>query len=197
MACTATSSCVAIVAGVLTAGVVHAAPVSVDVVLTSNNINTSFQTVELGAGIWDIDLRTETVAGSPNWIAWNPWGFASTPGCDASGANCDRGWLNDYRIKVGDNDSFGVNLPRIIYRTAELARDNFSSFALELSGTESVRFSISDGTNPETYLNNAGGLSLRLVLRDVPPPESVVPLPGTLPMVLSGLLLLGMRGRTR
>lgn len=189
----------AVVAGVLTAGVAHATPI--DVVLTSNSFDTSFQTVELGAGIWDIDLRTETVSGSPNWIAWNP--FGDVAGCDIDGTNCERGWFNDYGIKVGDSDQFGVNLPRMTYSTAELARANFSSYALELSGTESVRFSISDGANGPQYADNLGGLSLRLALRDAPVPDpdpgdvSVVSLPGTLPMLLTGLLMLGLRGRPR
>jgi hypothetical protein len=186
-------------AGIMAHGAAHAA--TVDVVLRSNSIDTSFQTVALEAGTWDIGLlATFTGLG---FISWNPWG--TTAGC-VSGTNCERGWLNDFLISTSDGTSVGVNVPRVAYGTPELARNNFSAFEFVLGQAGDVVFSISDGqTDVGQYANNLGGLSLRLTLRDapVPPPPppntdtSVIPLPAGGVLLLSAFGLMGWASRRR
>lgn len=171
---------------------------TLDVVLTSNSITTSFQTVALAAGTWDIDLRTEIVPGSPNWIAWNAWGFAS--GCNSEGEDCATGWLSYYTIATSEGTTRVNELTR--YASAELARAAFGSFALVLGAEEEVTFGINDGSNPATYFDNLGGLSLRLTLRDAPPPPnpdppSVIPLPAGGLLLLSAFGLMGLASRRR
>jgi hypothetical protein len=179
-------------AGIMAHGAANAA--TVDVVLRSNSIDTSFQTVALEAGTWDIGLLA-SITGL-GFISWNPWGMTS--GC-VSSANCTRGWLNDFRITTSDGTSVGVNVPRVAYGTPELARNNFKPFEFVLGQAGDVVFSISDGqTDVGQYANNLGGLSLRLTLRDAPPPPpppttnpSVIPLPAGGVLLLSAFGLMG------
>lgn len=187
----------ALAAMITTSGAAHAA--TVDVVLTSNSFALSFQTVALEAGTWDIDLRTESIPGSPNWIAWNPWGTApNVRGCDSTGANCERGWLNDYRITTSDGTSVGANVPRVAYATPELARNRRSAFEFVLDQAGDVLFSISNGPDIlNNYAFNQGGLSLRLTLRDAPvqPVDPVDPTdPSVIPLPAGGVLLLSAFG---
>jgi hypothetical protein len=185
-------------AGIMAHGAANAA--TVDVVLRSNSIDTSFQTVALEAGTWDIGLLASFTG--LGFISWNPWGMTS--GC-VSGANCTRGWLNDFRITTSDGTSVGVNVPRVAYALPELARNNFKPFEFVLGQAGDVVFSISDGTDPSVYLNNQGGLSLRLTLRDAPAPPppppntnpSVIPLPAGGVLLLSAFGLMGWASRLR
>jgi hypothetical protein len=181
----------ALAAGIMAHGAANAA--TVDVVLRSNSIDTSFQTVALQAGTWDINLLA-TFTGS-GFISWNPWGN-STVGC-VSDANCERGWLNDFRIRTSDGASVQANAPRVAYALPELARNNFKPFEFVLDEAGDVVFSISDGQTDEgQYANNLGGLSLRLTLRDAPAPPPPPPNtnPSVIPLPAGGVLLLSAFG---
>lgn len=110
----------------------------------------------LDKGVW----TAKPIPGDiPEMSAWNAWD-GEVSGCSAPN-NCDKGWLNRYRIL-----SWQVNPERgelVIagssnrYQTPELAVESAEATTFELAHAAPVTFLIGGD-----YRNDKGGLSLEL-----------------------------------
>ncbi|NCR45096.1 MAG: hypothetical protein GPJ09_13265 [Microcystis aeruginosa SX13-01] len=112
--------------------------------------------------------------------AWNAWG--TVQGCDANGANCQKGWFNNYSISSSE---FSISQGTGTYATPALALANGQNTAFTLTGDSNVYLFIGDSF----YSDNIGGVSLKVMPISNPPVTSV---PETSSIL--GLLSLGVLG---
>ncbi|MCA2620718.1 MULTISPECIES: hypothetical protein [unclassified Microcystis] len=112
--------------------------------------------------------------------AWNAWG--TVQGCDANGANCQNGWVNNYSISSSE---FSISQGTGTYATPALALANGQNTAFTLTGDSNVYLFIGDSF----YSDNIGGVSLKVMPISNPPVTSV---PETSSIL--GLLSLGVLG---
>jgi len=116
------------------------------------------------------------------FTSWNAWG--PTSGCDNTGANCSRGWINNYSIDTPELGTFLVS-DGGRYATPELALMNALSTTFTLLSDATVKFFISD----TPYTDNVGGMSLNV---------SQVPIPAAAFLFAPALLgFLGLRRKAK
>ncbi|NCS78091.1 MAG: hypothetical protein GPJ17_13020 [Microcystis aeruginosa K13-07] len=130
------------------------------------------------AGDYQVDYIG--VADGGMYDAWNAWG--TVQGCDANGANCQNGWVNNYSISSSE---FSISQGTGTYATPALALANGQNTAFTLTGDSNVYLFIGDSF----YSDNIGGVSLKVMPISNPPVTSV---PETSSIL--GLLSLGVLG---
>jgi hypothetical protein len=118
--------------------------------------NTNLNPVELNltAGTYNVNPFMGA------YTSWNAWGTVS--GCDSNGANCSKGWINNYSITTPTETIFTSNGVR--YKTADLALLNALSTSFTLLSDATVKFFIKDSN----YSDNIGGISLNVSSVPVP-----------------------------
>lgn len=112
----------------------------------------------------ELNLTAGTYTVTPfegNYTSWNAWG--PTAGCDNNGANCTRGWINNYSINTPELGTFLLS-DGGRYATPELALINALSTTFTLLSDATVKFFISDAP----YTDNVGGMSLNVSQVPVP-----------------------------
>lgn len=130
-------------------------------------------TIQFAAGTYDV-IPIGTADGGA-YDAWNAWGGLVTD-CDATGANCTTGWLNNYSLA---SDEWGPILVTedIKYQTPFLALSNAQSIVFTLATDGPVYFFQQDCC----YFDNVGGSSLSVTeVAPVPEPATWLLLGGGL-----------------
>jgi hypothetical protein len=151
---------------------INAATVNLDA-LTSTNLNPV--ELNLTAGTYNVN----PFAGA--FTSWNAWG--SSTGCDSTGANCSKGWINNYSITTPTETIFTSNSIR--YASANLALLNSLSTSFTLLSDATVKFFINDSN----YGDNIGGMSLNV---------SAVPIPAAAFLFAPALLgFMGLRRKAK
>ncbi|NCQ85962.1 MAG: hypothetical protein GPJ00_16280 [Microcystis aeruginosa W13-18] len=89
------------------------------------------------AGDYQVDYIG--VADGGMYDAWNAWG--TVQGCDANGANCQNGWVNNYSISSSE---FSISQGTGTYATPALALANGQNTAFTLTGDSNVYLFIGD-----------------------------------------------------
>jgi hypothetical protein len=140
--------------------------------------------------------------------AWDAWfydaefvapGYSGphSSGCAADGLHCAKGWLNIFRVQIGEDphvppvstaqfywDPQALDFTEAVFETPELALGAATWHTFVVASSSVVAFSIFD--EPDLWLDNEGSLTLEVVsgVRA----GSSIPEPGSLALVLAALL---------
>lgn len=90
------------------------------------------------------------------YTAWNAWGSVS--GCDPSGKNCRKGWLNSWGVFSEELSPTAGSSDMGAYQTEVRALRHAKGLTFTISFDQDVYFYIDD---PD-YLDNSGGISLQV-----------------------------------
>jgi hypothetical protein len=171
---------IAITSSVLAVSTFVVAPVQAAIININSVINGTGNPIVQFFSAGDYQVDYIGVADGGMYDAWNAWG--NVQGCNANGANCQNGWLNNYSISSSE---FSIVQGTDTYATPALALANGQNSSFVLKGDGNVNFFIGD----QPYYDNVGGVSLRV--RPISnPPVTSVPEPSS----ILGLLSLGVLG---
>ena len=159
-------------------GLVIMAPITASAAVVDLNSTSNLNPVELNltAGTYNVNPFAGT------FTSWNAWG--PTTGCDNAGANCTKGWINNYSIDTSETAAFLIS-DGGRYSTPELALLNSLSTTFTLLSDATVKFFINDSN----YNDNTGGMSLNV---------SAVPIPAAAFLFAPALLgFMGLRRKAK
>ncbi|MGD2068553.1 MAG: PEP-CTERM sorting domain-containing protein [Gemmatimonadota bacterium] len=127
--------------------------------------------------------------------AWNPWGFSGE--CDGDGA-CSRGWLTTFSWALTDASGGGGDPAKAgkngIWANAPLATANAGDpFVLSLSAPSYLLLTLAD----RNYGDNLGSMTISVTEVGDAGAAAVAPEPGTVILLGTGLLGLGVVGIRR
>jgi len=138
--------------------------------IANNNLGNAVS-ISFAPGRYDVTPIGTSNGGA--YDAWN-WNFGIVADCDGSGANCRKGWINNYIVKVDGAPEQRIS-DGIKYLDPLLALDNALGTSFTLTAETNVSFYIPD----LVPLDNEGGISL-----DV----TAVPVPGAAWLFGTGIL---------